>query len=210
MGQSSTTTSATKALPPLQTVMPKCVTSKFMGTWFVIAVKPTMFEKTNSNAVEIYTRTTNTSNKKNYHDIDIQFQYNANTPITSKLKSLPQRGWIIPSSGNNKEESSDWNVSPFPSFIGSSSKFQFHYPILELDQEQYSYCVIGHSKRDYFWIMARTPKMDQSTLDTLLDKLEKKHLYAMDGVRMVPQVWTKEERTKRNLDSVIPDDCLEK
>ena len=52
--------------------------------------------------------------------------------------------------------------------------------------------------------------MNQSTLDTLLDKLEKKHLYTMDGVRMVPQVWTKEERTKRNLESVIPDDCLEK
>ena len=36
------------------------------------------------------------------HDIDIDFQYNKSDPITSALKSLPQRGWI---QGSNKEVS---------------------------------------------------------------------------------------------------------
>lgn len=84
-------------LPPLQTVS-TCQTHKFMGTWFVIAVKPTLLEKTSSNAVETYTRMPPGS----YHDIDIDFQYNQSDAITSKLKSLPQRGWV---QGSDKEVS---------------------------------------------------------------------------------------------------------
>ena len=64
-----------KSYPPFETA-PKCVTERFMGHWFVIGVKPTPFETTCSNAVEIYTRVEN----KN-HDIDIDFQYNKKNPI---------------------------------------------------------------------------------------------------------------------------------
>jgi len=49
MGNSS----SASTLPALQTVA-NCDTAKFMGTWFVIAVKPTVFEKTCSNSVEKY------------------------------------------------------------------------------------------------------------------------------------------------------------
>jgi len=41
-------------LPALVPVS-ECLTEKFMGVWFVHGVKPTMFEKTCSNAVERYT-----------------------------------------------------------------------------------------------------------------------------------------------------------
>ncbi len=189
MGQSSS------KLPPLQTV-PKCETSKFMGVWFVIAVKPTMFETTNSNAVETYTRVDNKQ-----HDIDIDFQYNKTNPITSPLKSLPQRGWIIPSVSMSKEESSQWKVSPF-------GPIRLNYPIIELDSVNYSYCVIGHDARSYFWIMARKPYLEDNVYNMLLEKLRNVHLYDMEGVRKVPQVWTREERKKRNLEKEIPNDVL--
>jgi len=78
--------SASSSLPALQTVS-NCETAKFMGTWFVQGVKPTILEKTNSNAVEVYTRVEGKG-----HDIDVDFQYNSNEPITSKLKSAPQKG----------------------------------------------------------------------------------------------------------------------
>jgi lipocalin len=69
MGNSAS--SATK-LPPLQ-VAACCDTAKFMGTWFVIGVKPTMFEKTCSNAVEKYTWHSKDSPTAG-HDIDIDFK----------------------------------------------------------------------------------------------------------------------------------------
>jgi lipocalin len=60
---------ASSTLPALQPVT-HCETERFMGTWFVIAVKPTMFERTCSNAVEKYQYLENGK-----HDIDIDFTY---------------------------------------------------------------------------------------------------------------------------------------
>jgi hypothetical protein len=40
--------------------------------------------------------------------------------------------------------------------------------------------------------------------------LEEKHQYDLTGLRRVPQVWTEEERRKRGLEGVIPDDLLTK
>ena len=188
MGQSRSA-----ALPPLQTV-PSCITDKFMGPWFVIAVKPTYFETTNSNAVEIYSR--NKSNKN--HDINIDFQYNKKESIESPLTALNQRGWIL---GADKENSSDWNISPF-------GCIRLHYPIIELDEVNYEYCCIGYKSRNYVWIMSRKPVMEEKVYNMLTERLVQKHQYTLDGLRKVPQVWTREERKKRKLEGVIPDELL--
>jgi apolipoprotein D and lipocalin family protein len=186
--------SASSNLPALQTVA-SCETAKFMGTWFVIAVKPTVFEKTNSNAVEKYTRVEGKS-----HDINIDFQYNAEAPITSKLKSLPQKGYLQ----GNKENTSEWTVSPF-------WPLKMPYPIIELDEKEYSYCVIGYPSRDYCWIMARKPFMDDNLYKGITEKLVEKHRYTLDGLRKVPQKWSKTEREKRGLTTAeIPDELLDK
>ena len=140
-----------------------------MGVWFVIGVKPTYFEKTNSNAVEIYTRT----NAKKSHDIDIDFQYNANDPITSPMKSLPQKGWIT---GENKEFSSLWTVSPmFP--------IKLPYPIIELDEVNYEYVVVGSENRAYAWVMGRLPVMKEETYQMLKNRLVERHQYDLEGFR---------------------------
>jgi apolipoprotein D and lipocalin family protein len=182
------------AYPPLTTV-PQCITDKFMGTWFVIGVKPTIFETTCSNAVETYTRVTDPNIK---HDIDIDFQYNKRDPITSPLKSLGQRGWI---QGPDKENSSQWVVSPL-------GPIKLPYPVIELDEVDYQYTVIGHEQRHYVWIMARKPVMDEELYESLTKKLVEKHQYDLKGLRRVPQKWTREERDKRKLTDVIPDDLL--
>lgn len=162
-----------------------------MGTWFVHGVKPTFLEKTNSNAVEVYSLSTSTG-----HDIDVDFQYNAKEPITSPLKSAPQKGWVV----GNKENSGNWKVQPFwPA--------KLPYLILECD-EQYETCIIGYPSRAYAWIMSRKPQIKDKDYNALVEKLEKKHQYNLDGFRRVPQVWTKAEREKRGLTDVIPDDML--
>jgi len=184
--------SSRSALPALQPVT-NCDTARFMGTWFVIAVKPTMFEKTNSNAVENYTLQEGKGN-----DIDIDFQYNAKEPLTSPMKSLPQKGWVQ----GDKKNSGNWKVSPF-------WPIKMPYLILEVDDD-YSYTLIGYPSRDYCWIMYRKPQMPEATYDMLTKKLVDKHQYSLEGLRKVPQVWTKEEREKRGLtEKEIPNNLLQ-
>lgn len=166
-----------------------------MGTWFVQGVKPTFLEKTNSNAVEIYKFV---GENKNY-DIDIDFQYNDKEPITSPLKSAPQKGWVV---GDDKTKSGNWKVQPFwPA--------KLPYLILECDDD-YQHCVIGYPSRAYAWLMSRKPVIDDKVYDSYVEKLEKKHQYDLKGFRRVPQKWTKEEREKRGLTDVIPDSMLSK
>jgi apolipoprotein D and lipocalin family protein len=189
MGNASSAT----ALPALQ-VAAQCDTARFMGVWFVIGVKPTIFEKTCSNAVENYSFLTDENN-----DIDIDFKYNSNEPITSKLKSLPQKGWV---QGSDKKNSAEWKVSPF-------WPVKMPFLILEVDDE-YTYTVIGYPNRDYCWIMARTPTISAETYDMLKKRLVEKHQYSLDGLRDVPQVWTEEEREKRGFTKdQIPDSMLQ-
>lgn len=188
---------SSSTLPPLVTVPAlSSKTSGIMGTWFVIGVKPTFLETTCSNAVETYTRT----NAGSDHDIDIDFQYNKAEAITSPLKSMGQRGWI---QGDDKEQSSKWKISPF-------GCIRMPYPIIELDDssDKYEWIVVGHEGRQYAWIMARKPIMDDALYNSLTQRLVDKHQYGLDGMRKVPQKWTKEERTKRNLENLIPDDLL--
>jgi apolipoprotein D and lipocalin family protein len=179
-------------LPPLQPAA-HCNVDKFMGSWFVIGVKPTMFEKHNSNAVETYRRKEGSDD-----EIDIDFYYNKDTPITSKLCSLPQKGYI---QGENKNDSAEWKVSPM-------WPIKAPYLILEIDDE-YKYTVVGYPSRDYCWIMSRHPVMPEETYQMLTKKLVDKHQYDLTGLRRVPQVWTKEERKNRGFtEAEIPDSML--
>lgn len=50
--------------------------------------------------------------------------------------------------------------------------FYADYYILELDEENYSYALIGSSTDKYLWILSRTPKRDYEVLHRLLKKAE--------------------------------------
>ncbi|MGK3734600.1 MAG: apolipoprotein D and lipocalin family protein [Bacillariaceae sp.] len=173
-----------------------------MGTWFVIAVKPTFAETTCSNAVEKYTLLDEKEN--NSHDIDIDFTYNPKEdPYDSKnkVKSLPQKGWI---QGNDRTTSGEWKVSPL-------WPIKMTYPIIELDEKEYSYAVIGFPSRAYCWILSRQPVMDDKVYTDITTRLVENHQYDLNGLRMVPQQWTEDERTKRGLnDKEIPNSLLMK
>jgi len=192
MGNSSS------SLPALKTVA-SCDTTRFMGTWFVVGIKPTILETTCSNAIEKYTLLEEGSNS---HDIDIDFKYNPKEdPFddTSKVKSLPQKGWV---EGTNRLESGDWKVSPF-------WPIKMTYPIIELDEKDYSYAVVGYPSRAYCWILSRKPVMEESVYKDIEKKLVDNHQYDLEGFRKVPQKWTTEERTKRELTmEELPDSFL--
>eukprot|EP00518_Triparma_eleuthera_P002924 CAMPEP_0182463830 /NCGR_PEP_ID=MMETSP1319-20130603/7996_1 /TAXON_ID=172717 /ORGANISM="Bolidomonas pacifica, Strain RCC208" /LENGTH=176 /DNA_ID=CAMNT_0024663417 /DNA_START=43 /DNA_END=569 /DNA_ORIENTATION=- len=158
--------------PPLVSV--PCDINRFMGTWFVIHVKPTYFETTCCNAVEKYSSTDN-------KNISIDFTYcNQSNPTTTK--SLPQKGFVQEGHGG------DWKVSPL-------WPLKMPYTIIGL-ADDYSHCTIGYPNRDYFWIMARTPTLPAETKKKLLSDLTTKHGYSLEGSFEVPQDWTKEGYAK--------------
>jgi len=195
--------SSASKLPPLKTVA-DCSAERMMGIWFVIAVKPTAFETKNSNAVERYTW-----REKGNPDFDIDFSYNAEEPLTSPLKSVPQKGWIDDANtatiapNRMQTKTGNWKVSPL-------WPLKLSYLLLEVDIDNYSYCVVGYPSRAYCWIMSRTPQMKEELFTDLTTRLKDKHQYDLEGLRMVPQKWTKAEREKRNLVQEIPDSMLEK
>lgn len=54
--------------------------------------------------------------------------------------------------------------------------------------EDYSRTIISRNKRDYVWIMARTPQIPDGDYAHLLNIL-KEQSYDLDKVRKVPQQW---------------------
>jgi len=63
--------------------------------------------------------------------------------------------------------------------------FYGDYFILELDPE-YRWAMIGSSSPDYFWILSRTPQMDEETYSMLLDRARERG-YDLERLEKVEQ-----------------------
>ena len=61
------------------------------------------------------------------------------------------------------------------------------YRIVYLDAD-YSQTVIGRNKRDYLWIMARTPEISASDYAAIIDKVDAMG-YDLTQIERVPQRW---------------------
>ncbi len=67
------------------------------------------------------------------------------------------------------------------SFFGP---FYASYVIMALDKENYQYAMVTGPDRDYLWILARTPTLDEETLNALLTQAEQAG-YAVDELIFV-------------------------
>lgn len=129
--------------------------------------QPTYFEKDCCNSVEKYT-CDSTSTK-----ISIDFTYCSQVSPTA-TKSLPQNGWVQKTGAGAL-----WKVQAF-------WPIKLPYMIIELDSD-YNHCVIGYPSRAYFWIMSRTPTLDDGVYKELLGRIEEKHGYDLKGSFKVDQ-----------------------
>eukprot|EP01041_Mallomonas_annulata_P000529 gene529-1006_t len=176
MGLGSSTTK-----PALQTVSGPIDIPRFMGRWYVIGCKPTYFEIGAANAVEEYTW------NKERDCIDINFTFNKGS-VNGPPQKIPQTGFIF-----NKTTNSEWRVSPM-------WPLKLPFLVIELGPEvlpdPYSYTVIGYPSRDYVWIMGRKKDMEEELYNSILQRLEKDHLYNLDGLN------------KRSSIFRFPHDCL--
>ena len=151
---------------PEQKIVPHVEMQKFMGTWYVIASIPTIFEKNAYNAVEIYSW-----NEKEQR-VDIDFSFNKDS-FDGPIKKIPQTATIY-----NKETNSEWRVRPF-------WPLSFAYLIVDLAPD-YSDTIIGVPDRKNVWIMARTKTIPEARYQQLVDKV-KTLGYDLSKLQKVPQ-----------------------
>jgi len=139
--------------------------NRFMGDWYVIANIPTYIEKDAYNAVESYRLAENGT-------IDTTFEFNKGG-FDGPLKTYNPRGYI-----KDEESNAVWGMQ----FIWP---FKAEYRIIFLN-EDYTITVIGRTRRDYVWIMARQPEITDEEYGLILNFLQNEG-YDISKVKKVPQ-----------------------
>jgi len=143
---------------------------RFMGDWYVIAHIPLPPERQAWNAIERY---------------DLNDDGSIATTFTFHQGAAD---------GEKKRYTSTAFVTDDPS--NAVWKMQFLWPfkadfrVIWLD-EDYQTTIIGRQKRDYVWIMARQPEIDDDLYQQLQQFLESQG-YDLTELRQVPQIWPPE------------------
>lgn len=123
--------------PPMATV-DYVDLERFMGDWYVIANIPTALEKDAYNPLESYSLDDDGT-------IATTFSFNKGA-FDGEKKVYHPRGFV-----KNTETNAEWGMQ----FIWP---IKADYRVVYLD-EAYQYTVIGRTKRDYVWVMARNAEI---------------------------------------------------
>jgi apolipoprotein D and lipocalin family protein len=129
------------------TLVPKVDLPRFMGDWYVIANIPTFLEKGAHNSKDSYTLAPDGT-------IPTTFSFNADG-FDGPKKSYDSKGFVMDGGAN-----AVWGQ-------------QYIWPIkadyrISYLSPDYTQTVITREKRDYVWIMARTPTIPEADLAKLI------------------------------------------
>jgi len=152
--------------PPLPTVEYVDL-ARFMGDWYVIANIPTALERTAHNAIERYELDADGTIRTTFTFRDGSFD--------GKEKNYHPRGFIRDTATN-----AEWGMR----FVWP---IKADYRIVYLDPD-YNVTAIGRNRRDYVWIMARTPTMPEAEYANIVRQLGEQG-YDTSLIRRVPQRW---------------------
>ena len=141
--------------------------SKFMGDWYVIANIPTFLEKNIFNAIENYELNTDGT-------VKTTFSYNAGN-FDGPRKSFSPRGFIA-----NDGSNAVWGMQ----FIWP---IKADYRVIYIAPD-YSYTIIGRNKRDFVWLMSRSPSMPEADIAFAKEFISKAG-YDINDLLFVPQQW---------------------
>lgn len=140
---------------------------RFMGSWYVIANIPTFLEKGAHNAVETYELDDDGSIKTTFTFREDGFD--------GKQKEYNPRGFVT-----DKTTNATWGMR----FVWP---IKADYRIVYLDDD-YSQTIIGRQKRDFVWIMARTPTISDADFEMLIQRCADLG-YDVSKIERVPQQW---------------------
>ncbi len=140
---------------------------RFMGDWYVIANIPTFVEKGAHNAVESYRLAPDGT-------VETTFTFRAGS-FEGEQKRYTPRGFVVENTGN-----AVWGMQFIWPFKGD-------FRIVYLTPD-YGQTVIGREKRDYVWIMARSPSIPEADYQRILAFLAGQG-YDVGKIQKVPQRW---------------------
>ena len=140
---------------------------RFMGDWYVIANIPTFLEKGAHNAVESYALNDDGTVATTFVFRDGSFD--------GEEKTYTPKGFVRDDGSNAL-----WGMR----FIWP---IKADYRIVYLD-EDYSQTVIARQKRDFVWIMARTPQISEDEYARLIE-FTASIGYDVSKIERVPQRW---------------------
>ena len=147
---------------------------RFMGDWFGIGPIPPYPERDAYNAIESY-------RLRDDGRIQTTFRYRPGS-FDAALKTMHPVGTVRPGTNN-----AVWGMQ----FVWP---VQAEYVIVHLDAD-YTETIVARSKRDYAWIMARTPVMAPDRYAAAVAKL--RYIgYKTEAIRVVPQSWPEKESPK--------------
>lgn len=152
---------------PFQKVVDKVEIDRFLGSWYVIGLLPSPFERGAANGVETYSLDAK-------GDIKVEYVFRRGGP-EGKSVVMHQKAWII-----DKARGSVWAVRPL-------WPLKLPYLIIDL-AEDYRYTVIGTNNYKYVWIMSRSPSISDADYSGIIDRLAARGYRRADIVRM-PQSW---------------------
>jgi len=142
--------------------------NRFMGDWYVIANIPTFIETDAHNAIESYRLNADGT-------VATTFTFN-DGGFNGEKKVYRPKGFLRDTTTN-----AIWGMQ----FIWPI-KADYRIVYLDIDYRQ---TIIGRNKRDYVWIMARTPNIPESDYQNLIEVIAKLG-YDTNKLRKVPQQWT--------------------
>jgi len=152
--------------PPIQTSSHVDL-NRFMGDWYVIANIPTFIETKAFNAMESYRLNEDGTIATTFTFFEGGFD--------GEEKSYHPTGFVV-----DKESNAVWGMQ----FLWP---FKADYRIVFVNGD-YTQTIIGRLKRDYVWIMARTPIISEEDYQDLL-KMIAAQGYDLSQIQKVPQRW---------------------
>ena len=135
-----------------------------MGDWYVIASIPTFIEKEAFNAMESYRLDDDGT-------VATTFRFNKGS-YDGPVKEYNPRGFI-----RDKDSNAVWGMQ----FVWP---FKAEYRVVFLNDD-YTQTVIGRTKRDYVWIMARESTIPKDDYERILNFLRDQG-YDLEKLRQVP------------------------
>ena len=153
-------------MAPIRTV-PHVDLARFMGEWYVIASIPTFLERDAWNAVESYRLLDDGR-------VATTFSFNAGGPGGERRTYHPT-GFV-----RDRTSNAVWGMR----FIWP---VKADFRIVYVDAG-YRHTIIGRNKRDYVWIMARTPQIPPAEMQRLISIVAEQG-YDTAKLRPVPQHW---------------------
>lgn len=159
------------ASAPMATV-PRVDVPRFMGDWYVLGAIPAEQEANAFNGVESYRL-----RPGNDDVIETTYVFR-DGGFGGELVTLEPVGYV-----DDEGDGARWGMK----FWWWQGPFRLEYLVVWLDAD-YTRTIIGRSKRDYVWIMARTPELPEAQWNELVQAVADLG-YDVTKLRRVPQRW---------------------